>query len=143
MTVKILVATDGSEKSLAALDSLTRHLDWFRDGVELTLLYAHAALPYKRAVAWAGKDAVHSYYEEESEEALAGARKLLASRNLAFNIEKRIGEPAQQIVECAAAGGFDLIVMGTHGHTALVNLVVGSVATKVLATSKVPVLFMH
>ena len=40
------------------------------------------------------------------------------------------------------AGGFDLIVMGTHGHTALENLVLGSVATKVLAISKVPVLFL-
>ena len=32
--------------------------------------------------------------------------------------------------------------MGTHGHTALAGLVMGSVATKVLARSKVPVLFM-
>jgi nucleotide-binding universal stress UspA family protein len=32
--------------------------------------------------------------------------------------------------------------MGTHGHTALANLVMGSVATKVLAISRVPVLFM-
>jgi len=32
--------------------------------------------------------------------------------------------------------------MGTHGHTALANLVMGSIATKVLASSKVPVLFM-
>lgn len=143
MTMKILIGIDGSAQALAALDSLTRHLDWFRDSVELTLLYAHAPLPYKRAVAWAGKDAVHAYYEEESEEALAGARKLLASRNVAYTVEKCIGEPADQIVEHAAAGGLDLIVMGTHGHTALVNLVLGSVATKVLASSKVPILFMH
>ena len=40
------------------------------------------------------------------------------------------------------AGGFALVVMGTHGHTALGNLVMGSVATKVLAARKVPVLFM-
>ena len=143
MTMKILAAIDGSAQALAALDSFCRHLDWFRDRVELTLLYAHAPLPYKRAVAWAGKDAVHAYYEEESEEALAGARKLLASRNLAYDVEKRIGEPAGEIVEYAAAGGFDLIVMGSHGRSALANLVVGSVATKVLARSKVPVLFMH
>jgi nucleotide-binding universal stress UspA family protein len=33
-----------------------------------------------------------------------------------------------------------MIAMGTHGHTALANLVMGSVATGVVARSKVPVL---
>ncbi len=35
-----------------------------------------------------------------------------------------------------------MIAMGTHGHTALANLVMGSVATRVVATSTVPVLLM-
>ena len=42
-----------------------------------------------------------------------------------------------------ATHGHDLIAMGTHGRTALTNLVLGSVATKVLACSKVPVLFLR
>jgi nucleotide-binding universal stress UspA family protein len=141
--MKILVALDGSPRALAALDGVLQRLDWFRDQVELSLIYAHAQLPYKRAVAWAGKDAVHAYYEEESEEALAEARKLLASRNIAYGVEKVVGDPATQIVERAQEGGFDLIVMGSHGRSALESLVVGSVATKVLAKSTVPVLFMH
>jgi len=141
--VKILVAIDGSTQSLSALDTLTRHLDWFRESANLTLLYAHPPLPYKRAVSWAGKDAVHAYYDEESEAALAEARKLLDARGIAHAVEKRVGDPAEEIIDCAAARGFDLVVMGTHGHTALVNLVLGSVATKVLAGSKVPVLFLH
>jgi nucleotide-binding universal stress UspA family protein len=35
-----------------------------------------------------------------------------------------------------------MIALGTHGHTALANLVMGSVATSVLARSKMPVLFL-
>jgi len=140
--MKVLVAIDGSPRALAALESLVRHFDWFRDGVELTVIYSHPPLPYKRAVAWAGKEAVHSYYEEESEEALAAARRTLEASGLAYTVEKRVGEPAHEIADHAMAGGFDLIVMGTHGHTALANLVLGSVATKVLAISRVPVLFM-
>ncbi len=62
---------------------------------------------------------------------------------MSFAVEKRVGDPAEEIVACAVAGRFDLIVMGTHGHTALANLVMGSVATKMLARSKVPVLFMR
>ena len=53
-----------------------------------------------------------------------------------------IGDPADEIVRTASEGHFDLVVMGTHGHTALANLVIGSVATKVLARSMVPVMFM-
>jgi len=42
------------------------------------------------------------------------------------------GEPADQIIRYATEEGMDLIVMGTHGRTALVRLLVGSVADKVL-----------
>ena len=140
--MKILVAIDGSARALAALDALADRLEWFRAPAELTLLYVHPPLPYKRAVAWAGKDAVHGYYEEESEAALAGARKRLDDRGIAHVVEKRVGDPSQEIILSAAAGHYDLVVMGTHGHTALENLVLGSVATKVLAGSKVPVLFL-
>jgi nucleotide-binding universal stress UspA family protein len=56
---------------------------------------------------------------------------------------KKVGDPAHEIASHAGSHGYDLIVMGTHGHTALGNLVMGSVATKVLASSKVPVLFFR
>ncbi|MDP4770616.1 MAG: universal stress protein, partial [Limnohabitans sp.] len=38
---------------------------------------------------------------------------------------------------------FDLVVMGSHGHGTLGNLVMGSVATQVLANCKVPVLLVR
>jgi len=140
--MKILFPTDGSPDSLAALTALVERRAWFREAAELTLFYVHPPLPYKRAVAWAGKDAVHSYYQEETEAALAPARALLDARGAAYSVEKRVGDPAEEIVAFAVAGNFALVVMGTHGHTALVNLVLGSVATKVLAARKVPVMFM-
>jgi nucleotide-binding universal stress UspA family protein len=43
----------------------------------------------------------------------------------------------------AEDGKFDLVVMGSHGHSALANLVMGSVATQVLAHCKVPVLLVR
>ena len=39
--------------------------------------------------------------------------------------------------------GFDLLVMGTRGHGALAKLVMGSVATQVLAQCKLPVLLIR
>jgi nucleotide-binding universal stress UspA family protein len=46
-------------------------------------------------------------------------------------------------VKHAQASGCDLIVMGTHGQGAVANLVMGSVTTKVIAMSKVPVLLFR
>ena len=141
--MKILVAVDGSEQSLAAVAALADRIAWFRDAPSVTLLHAHVPIPYKAAAAWVGREVIAKYYAEESDAALAGAVKLLEERGVAFAVEKCVGEPAQEIVRCATAGKFDLIAMGTHGQTALANLVLGSVASRVLALSTVPVLFMR
>jgi len=140
--MKILIAVDGSAHALATVEGLVKRREWFRAPIEITLIYAHRPVPYKHAAAWAGKGAVEGYYQDESDEALAGARAALDDHGIACAIEKRVGDAAHEIVDFAAAGGFDLIVMGTHGHSALAELVMGSVAMNVLAGSKVPVLFI-
>ena len=54
-----------------------------------------------------------------------------------------VGDPAGTITHKADAGRYDLIVMGSHGHTALGSLLLGSVAQRVLATCRVPVLIVR
>lgn len=141
--MKILCAVDGSPHSHAAVEKLSRRLDLFRERPQVTLMYVHPPLPYKHAVAWAGKAAVAAYYAEESDAALADAVKTLEGLGVGFVVEKHVGDPSDELVRIAEAGGYDLLVMGTHGHGALGNLVLGSVATKVLAKTRVPVLFLR
>lgn len=50
------------------------------------------------------------------------------------------GRPAHAIVAHAKNGGFDLIVMGTHGRTGVSHVVMGSVAERVLRKAPCPVL---
>ena len=50
------------------------------------------------------------------------------------------GRPSQTIVDHAKDGGFDLIVMGTHGRTGLSHVVMGSIAERVLRKAPCPVL---
>ena len=140
--MKLLLAVDGSAPSLAAVEALAERLHWFRDPTELTLLHVHPAIPYKAAAAWAGHDAVARYYDEESDAALAAPRAKLDARGIRYAVEKRVGDPATEIVQCATANAMDLIVMGTHGHSALANVVMGSVAARVLALSSLPVLLL-
>jgi nucleotide-binding universal stress UspA family protein len=50
------------------------------------------------------------------------------------------GAVADRIVRAARARRADLIVMGTHGRTGVSRLLLGSVASRVIATSPCPVL---
>jgi nucleotide-binding universal stress UspA family protein len=141
--MNILFATDGSAIALSALKSLVDRFEWFRAPVDLTLVTVHTALPYRRAASWVGKDVVTKYYEDESRAALQSSIDELTKRGIAHSTDTRIGEPAPMIVAAAREGGFDLIAMGTQGHTALGTLMLGSVSAKVLTHAPVPVLLLR
>jgi nucleotide-binding universal stress UspA family protein len=51
-----------------------------------------------------------------------------------------LGDPATSIVERAASGGYDLLVLGTHGRTGLSHALIGSVAEKVVRRAPCAVL---
>jgi nucleotide-binding universal stress UspA family protein len=50
------------------------------------------------------------------------------------------GDPAAKLVEEMKRGEYDLVVLGTHGRTGLMHLLLGSVAEKLVRLSPVPVL---
>lgn len=54
--------------------------------------------------------------------------------------EVLFGRPAGAIVESAEINEADLIVMGTHGHGAVMHLMMGNVAERVVRTAPCPVL---
>ena len=141
--MKILLPTDGSEHSIAALRHLLPRLAWFGATPQLALLNVHPHLPYARAVAWAGKEAAHRYYDDECAAALAPGIAVLDEAGIAFERVQRIGEPAVEIAKFAAEWNADLIAMGRHGHSAMTTLLMGSVTQKVIATSAVPVLLLR
>ncbi|HEY0469182.1 MAG TPA: universal stress protein [Polyangiaceae bacterium] len=51
-----------------------------------------------------------------------------------------LGDPATSIVDRAASGGYDLLVMGTHGRTGLSHVLMGSVAERVVRRAQCAVL---
>jgi nucleotide-binding universal stress UspA family protein len=53
------------------------------------------------------------------------------------------GPAADTILRVAQEGGYDLVVMGTHGRTGIARLVLGSVAQRVASASVCPVLTVH
>lgn len=53
------------------------------------------------------------------------------------------GAPADQIARLAKSRRADVIVMGTHGRTGFRRALVGSVAARVVAIARCPVLTVH
>jgi len=138
--MKVLIAIDGSESALGALGYVLDHQDFFSTNPELVLINVHLPLPPPRANSLLGSETYAQIYKEESEEALAPARELLAGMPCRVVERQVVGQPAALIIAAATQEGCDLIVMGTHGRNALANLPMGSVAMGVIAASPVPVL---
>lgn len=77
---------------------------------------------------------------QEAEKGLAALKSAAAGERLRVGTRVLTGQPAHTIVEHARTGGFDLIVMGTHGRTGFSHLFVGSVAERVVRRAPCPVL---
>jgi nucleotide-binding universal stress UspA family protein len=53
------------------------------------------------------------------------------------------GHPAAGILSFVEANGIDLVVIGTHGRSRAAQIVLGSVAEKIVRASRVPVLTVY
>ena len=140
--MKILLAVDGSKFTKKMLAYLTTHPELFGPHNAFTAFTAIGALP-PRARAAVGADVAKSYYEEETAKVAALVVKFLARHGITPQVTYKVGQPGELIAKAASEGDFDLVMMGSHGHSALGNLVMGSVATQVLAHCSVPVLLVR
>ena len=73
-------------------------------------------------------------------EQLQEQKELVESAGLAATVRLAEGNPAALVSQRAQAPDISVVVMGTHGRNALGRAFLGSVAERVLRTSKVPVM---
>ena len=140
--MKILVAVDGSAFTKKMLAYLAAHDEWLGAHHEYTVLHTVAAVP-PRAAAVLDKAVLKAYYDEEAEKVFKPIRSFLAKQGVSASFASKVGHAGEAIASVADKGRFDLVMMGSHGHGSLTNLVLGSVATKVLAQCGVPVLLVR
>jgi nucleotide-binding universal stress UspA family protein len=139
--MKILLAVDGSTHSLEAAKCLVEHVARYRRKPQVELVYVHLPVPKLPGMgSVVGRSQIRRYYEEEGAQALAAAKKLLDAARIAYAAHVLVGQPAESIVSHAQAARCDLICIGNRGMSAAGNLLLGSVATRVLHIAKVPVL---
>jgi nucleotide-binding universal stress UspA family protein len=141
--MKIIVAVDGSKYSLDAVRFLTTRMGWAKERPQVELLFVHPPVPKLSGLgAVVGKKQLDRYYQEEGTEALAAARQLLDAAKVAYEPHILVGPPAETIVAHAKRSKADLLLIGHRGVSAAASMVIGSVASKLLHLSPIPVLLV-
>jgi nucleotide-binding universal stress UspA family protein len=126
--MKVLVATDGSEHSMKAVQ---RGVELAEQGAQVTLM----------SVAYYGADYlegmppnIQDKLEAEAREALKKGQARFEAKNLPVETVLEAGlVPANLIINKAQEGKFDRIIIGSTGMNALERILMGSTAAKVVA----------
>lgn len=135
---QILIPTDGSKEAQKAVD----HAIDLATEVDATI---HAlfvvesrpsALPSDSIQQVTDHEAWATYGEETTDEVVADAEE----RTVPGVAAVRHGKAHEEIVEYAHENDIDVIVIGTHGRDGVRDVILGSVAERVVRTSNVPVL---
>ena len=139
----ILIATDGSSASEHAATlavGLAR-----THNAKLTVVYVVDPYPYMGIgeINPMGYQAYTAAAQQQAAQAHALVEKLCTEGDKPIELQVRLIEDvgaASGIVQTAEIEGADLIILGSHGRSGIARLMLGSVSTKVVAESKVPVL---
>jgi nucleotide-binding universal stress UspA family protein len=141
--MKILVASDGSKNALRAVkygaDLLKNTVDKTKS---ITLISVHDDAGLRHAKAFVGHEAVADYLRELSEKELKSAMKVLDDQGIKHDMVMLVGNASQEIVAQGQKGKYDMIVLGSKGRSAIADMLLGSVAQRVLTQAKQPVVLV-
>jgi nucleotide-binding universal stress UspA family protein len=130
----ILVATDGSKFSEAAVCYAMRLAK--ATGAKLTIIHVANVHGYVE-VLWHD---MKKRYRDEGEKVLEEVKEHCDLEGIDAETLLEEGVPYLKIVEAAKRLHCDLIILGSHGHSGLEKILLGSVAERVIGISPVPVM---
>lgn len=138
---KLLIPVDGSENSTRAVQQAIR-LAKTGAVAGVDLLHVQPPLLYVELLIGPQQKLIDQWSNKQGRAATVTASTSLAEAGVAFELHVDSGDIADTIVAHAAVHNCDLIVMGTRGMGAIGNLVLGSVATKVIHLAQIPVILV-
>lgn len=141
---KILCPVDGSEESLEACRRAGRLAK--ENGAQVTLLHV-VPLSFLQLLNYRSTmletDLLPSQLEEcLNAQADAHLKAAQEACGCEARLDKRLGHPAEVIVDVAGNDGYDLVVMGNRGLGGLSRLVLGSVSAHVVHHSPISVMIV-
>lgn len=140
--MKILIAVDGSPYTKRMLAYLAAHEEMFGPDHSFTALTVSAPLP-PRATAALDRELMKTYHSDECERVFKPIRTFFKKQGIEAQFITKVGHAADAIAKTAESGKFDMLVMGSHGHSSLATLVMGSVTNRVIAHCSTPVLLIR
>jgi nucleotide-binding universal stress UspA family protein len=140
--MKILIAVDGSSSALRAVKYATTLAKQLAQKPHITLVTVHDDTGLRHLAKHLPKDGLEDYFRDISERDLKAARKLLDKADLPHDMVIKIGNVVEQIMDAANAGKFDMLLLGSKGRSGLSDLVLGSVAQRLCALAKQPVVLV-
>ena len=161
---KILYATDLSETAVHSFSYAASLANMY--GAGITILHVLAEFPGEEFIVnmistdtW--KEIKNRHYSEARDQLIGKKRDHVAIKEVLQTFSKEVnvdakdqtfvtdevlilnGEPAEIIVQTAKEQNCDLIVMGTHGHGGITDVLIGSTAKRVVRQSTIPVLVIR
>lgn len=137
--MKILVATDGSEGSEKAIEFASKLAH--ESNSRLSIIHITPMLP-------AAKDEMITLLKDEIGSPKKAGKEYLASGKLIaekFDLKPKLilkeGNPVEVILE--EAGKYDMIVVGSYGKGKIDRFLLGSVSSKLICNSKIPVVVVR
>lgn len=147
--MKILVPTDGSKSSLNAIKYVAKLAKSLRHKCHITLINVHDESGLLYADQFAGVpnvviniEEMHEYLLKLSRDELKSGQKILDQAGVEHDMIIGIGRISEEILKVANKEKFDMIVMGSKGRGAFKDLLVGSVAQRIVSSAKQPVLLV-
>jgi nucleotide-binding universal stress UspA family protein len=135
----VLVPIDGSEQAYRALDLAIRSSQGKREA-RIHALYVHPTIDVPGTVrAFVTLEHMRELAAEQSRPIIDAAAARLEVAAIGHTVEMLEGDPAEVIARRARELDCDAIVMGTRGKGRIANLIIGSVATKVIHLTTLPV----
>lgn len=129
----VLIPTDGSDESQAAIDhgiALADRLDATVHGISIVPEGPHSAMK---------RDELRAEPQEEARESNQLVETAAERAGIDVTSDVREGVPQEAILEYAEETDADMIVIGTVGRTGLDHVLLGSVAEEVVRNSPIPV----
>lgn len=139
---RVLVAVDGSENSLRALE-FALDLQKMCCDLQLTALYVgpsiYGMFPDSGLSSWIRQKDLDQEIEEKAQKISEKIDEIAGRYGL--SVEKAIsrGDVGAAICKFAEEGEYDLVVVGTRGYGEVKSIVIGSVSHKVLHICQCPV----
>lgn len=140
--MKIVLAVDGSAYTKRMLSYIAAHEELVGKDHEFIAINVTSEVP-PHATRFLQQEMLESYYADEGEKVLRPVREFAQMQGWRLRERHMVGHPGDTLAEFVEAEKPDLLVMGSHGHGAFAVALLGSVSSRLLARTKVPVLLIR